>query len=185
MGTIRLLFVPHAVMPTDFEPSRELIASAMAGSEEARDELCRLLGERVKRHVRRFARNDEAARDLSQDVWLKVFKCLHTYDGRGKFGGWIMSIATNTCINSVKSGKRSATVPLDCDLPIPPELSPELLLLGLAEEDQFIARRLFEGDTPAEIAVMSVKSADHVYRRIREHIRPHLVSAARGRVLGS
>ena len=43
-------------------------------------------------------RND--ADDLSQEIFLKVYRFLHKFRGRSKFFTWLYRITVNTCINS-------------------------------------------------------------------------------------
>lgn len=46
-----------------------------------------------------FAKNEEEAKDLTQDVFLKLFIKLHTYKGRSKFSTWLYSFTYNFCVN--------------------------------------------------------------------------------------
>lgn len=48
-----------------------------------------------------FAGNDEEAKDLTQDVFLKVFTKLSTFKGTAKFSSWLYSLTYNFCVNYV------------------------------------------------------------------------------------
>lgn len=48
--------------------------------------------------------NREDAEDVSQEVFVKVFRSLHKFRGDSKFGTWIYRITVNTCY-SLKSKK--------------------------------------------------------------------------------
>jgi RNA polymerase sigma-70 factor (ECF subfamily) len=50
-------------------------------------------------------RNDEEARDVVQETFLRVFRALGTYDQKRKFSTWILRIATNLCIDRYRRRK--------------------------------------------------------------------------------
>lgn len=61
-----------------------------------------------------FAGEIETARDLAQDVFVRVYESLDSYDGQRPFRSWFMSIARNICIDFYR--KRKRYVPTD---PVP------------------------------------------------------------------
>ena len=74
-----------------------------------RDKNPDLYGEIVKRYRRklfaylyRLIGQKEEAEDLLQDVFIKVFKNLHSYDAERKFSSWIYRIAHNEAVNRIK-----------------------------------------------------------------------------------
>ena len=50
----------------------------------------------------RMVRNDEDARDLAQEVFIKVFRLLDRYDEQYAFSSWLFRIATNHCIDHLR-----------------------------------------------------------------------------------
>jgi RNA polymerase sigma-70 factor (ECF subfamily) len=54
----------------------------------------------------RFFRQRSAVEEAAQDVFLKAFTQLGSYEGRGSMEGWLTRIATNTCLNIIRSAKR-------------------------------------------------------------------------------
>lgn len=44
--------------------------------------------------------------EAAQEVFLKAFTQLDSYEGRGSMEGWLTRIATNTCLNIVRGAKR-------------------------------------------------------------------------------
>ena len=46
----------------------------------------------------RFAKNEEDAKDILQETFIKVFDKLNTFQDTGSFEGWIRKIAVNTAI---------------------------------------------------------------------------------------
>lgn len=54
----------------------------------------------------KILKDKEAARDMTQDVMLKVFQKLDQYKGNASFGGWLRTITYNACIDSIRRGSR-------------------------------------------------------------------------------
>ena len=44
--------------------------------------------------------------EAAQEVFLKAYTQLGSYEGRGSMEGWLTKIATNTCLNIVRGEKR-------------------------------------------------------------------------------
>jgi RNA polymerase sigma-70 factor (ECF subfamily) len=82
------------------------------GDETVFEEVVNRYSRRVYELCYRILRNEEEARDMAQEVFVRV------YEKRGKFGGrsalytWIYRIATNMCLTRLKKFKVQ-TVPLD------------------------------------------------------------------------
>jgi len=62
------------------------------------------------------------AEDLTQDVFLKLYKSLDTFDRRANFQTWLISVSRNLCIDHYRSvRKERETISRDVDAS---ELSP-------------------------------------------------------------
>lgn len=46
-----------------------------------------------------FVKNEEEAKDLTQDVFLKLYMKLNTYKANAKFSTWLYSFTYNFCVN--------------------------------------------------------------------------------------
>jgi len=84
----------------------DLARQAGSGDELAFEEIVRRYGPRVFRIAGRFFRQRSAVEEISQEVFLRAYTQLGTYEGRGSFEGWISRIATNTCLNEIRKAKR-------------------------------------------------------------------------------
>ena len=51
----------------------------------------------------KFVGRHEEAEDLTQDIFLKVFKSLGTFDRRANFQTWLISVSRNLCIDHYRS----------------------------------------------------------------------------------
>jgi RNA polymerase sigma-70 factor (ECF subfamily) len=79
---------------------------ARGGDESAFAEIVRRYSPRVFRVGSRFFRRRAEVEEASQEVFLKAFTQLDSYEGRGSLEGWLTRIATNTCLNMLRSAKR-------------------------------------------------------------------------------
>ena len=52
-----------------------------------------------------FARSEDEAEDLTQDVFLMLFVKLNSFQGRSKFSSWLYSFTYNFCVNYVNRNK--------------------------------------------------------------------------------
>ena len=59
----------------------------------------------------KFVGRHEQAEDLRQDIFLKIFKSLDTFDRRANFSTWLVSVSRNLCIDHYRSvRKERATI---------------------------------------------------------------------------
>ena len=64
----------------------------------------------------KFVGKHDEAEDLTQDIFLKIFKALATFDRRANFQTWIVSISRNMCIDHYRSvRKERQTIARDVD----------------------------------------------------------------------
>jgi RNA polymerase sigma-70 factor (ECF subfamily) len=54
----------------------------------------------------KFVGKHDEAEDLTQDIFLKIFKALKTFDRRANFQTWIISISRNLCIDHYRSVRK-------------------------------------------------------------------------------
>lgn len=59
-------------------------------------------GEKVYRKCFSFVRHEDEAKDLTQDIFLKLFLKLETYRGEAKFSTWLYSFTYNSLVKYVK-----------------------------------------------------------------------------------
>ena len=70
------------------------------------DEIYRQYGGRVLTMVYRMTLDEETARDLTQDIFVKVYDTLDRFDGRSQVYTWIYRIAVNHVLNHLRYAKR-------------------------------------------------------------------------------
>jgi RNA polymerase sigma-70 factor, ECF subfamily len=84
----------------------ELARTARDGDESAFAEIMRRYSPRVFHYASRFFRQRNLIEDAAQEVFLKAFTELDSFEGRGSMEGWLTRITTNTCLNMLRSSKR-------------------------------------------------------------------------------
>ena len=84
----------------------ELARRAREGDESAFEEIMRRYSPRVFRFAGKFFHERSLVEEAAQEVFLKAFTELGSYEGRGSMEGWLTRITTNTCLNLLRSSKR-------------------------------------------------------------------------------
>ena len=70
----------------------------------------RLYWRKVFNIAYKFVGRHDEAEDLTQDVFLKLFKSLATFDRRANFSTWLISVSRNLCIDHYRSVRREHDV---------------------------------------------------------------------------
>jgi RNA polymerase sigma-70 factor, ECF subfamily len=80
----------------------DLVASAIAGREDSFEELVRRYQRPISAYVYRMVGDYDAALDLTQEVFIKVYGSLARYRPEYKFSTWIYKIAHNASIDHLR-----------------------------------------------------------------------------------
>jgi RNA polymerase sigma-70 factor (ECF subfamily) len=91
---------PDVSLPEEVE--QKLIERLRARDERAFNELVSTYGRRVSGLVLRMLGNRAEAEDLTQEVFVQVFKAIGSFRGESKLSTWIYRIAVNLCKNRSK-----------------------------------------------------------------------------------
>ncbi len=83
-----------------------LIQRCLAGEQDAWADIVRQYRRRVYSVAYKFTGNHEEAEDLTQDIFIKVFRALHTFDRRANFQTWLISVSRNMCIDHYRSVRK-------------------------------------------------------------------------------
>jgi len=112
----------------------DLARHAQDGDESAFAEIVRRYSPRVFSVASRFFRQRSLVEEAAQEVFLKAFTQLGSFEGRGSLEGWLTRIATNTCLNMLRGSKRR----------------PELTVSDLSEEeDRWLEQQMAEIEQPS------------------------------------
>ena len=84
----------------------EKIRQAQQGNHAAFRYLVSLYDERITKLIYSIVQNQSDTEDLYQDIFLKVWKQIHTFQFRSDFYSWLYRVAVNTCYNFHASHRR-------------------------------------------------------------------------------
>jgi RNA polymerase sigma-70 factor (ECF subfamily) len=90
----------------DSIPSEELMAKTAEGDEYAFEALVCRHQASVLNLIYRHIGNRTMARDLAQEVFIRVWRAAKSYKPKAKFTTWVYRIASTLCLNELKSAGR-------------------------------------------------------------------------------
>jgi RNA polymerase sigma-70 factor (ECF subfamily) len=98
------------------DPIESLIQRCLKGDQAAWDLIVRQYWRKVFNVAYKFVGKHDEAEDLAQDIFLKIFKSLDTFDSRANFQTWLISVSRNLCIDHYRSvRKERETIDRDVD----------------------------------------------------------------------
>ena len=86
-------------------PEGELLALARAGNEEAFTTLVRQNSPMIYKISRRVLKNHEDAEDALQNVLIKAYQRLDTFDGHSRFSTWLFRVAFNEALMTIRRNR--------------------------------------------------------------------------------
>lgn len=114
---------------------QEMAAAAARGDDAAFTALVRTHADAVYGHALRFFGDPQTAEDATQEVFIKVFRTISSFDGRARLSTWLYRVTRNVCLDLVRSGRRtpSPVDPLTLE-PIPAADFADDVVFGAAME---------------------------------------------------
>src|SRR5689334_19666116 len=91
----------------------ELIVAAQEGDREAFDELVRQTFVDTFTLACRLTGNEEDARDVVQDAYLRAWRAIGKFRGEAQFSTWMYRITANASATHLRKRHRHRTEPLD------------------------------------------------------------------------
>jgi RNA polymerase sigma-70 factor, ECF subfamily len=153
------------------KPDEEVIAEVLAGQTDSFSELAGRHRQRVERLCRRFFSDEEMARDIAQESFIRAFTALATYRAEMPFGGWLRAIVVNLCYDELRRRRRRPEE-LVGDFSAPEVQWMQLVngatpeqIVGEAEERREsynLAHRLLDTLKPEDRMVMVLKESEEL-----------------------
>src|SRR6202790_2437493 len=152
-----------------------VIERCLQGDQSAWDVIVRQHWRKVFNVAYKFVGKHDEAEDLAQDIFLKVFKSLDTFDRRANFQTWLVSVSRNLCIDHYRSvRKERETINRDVDAgelsPASPDESP---VAAIEQRDRVILLRQALAALPASLrtAVLMRDIQEMSYQEIADTLR--------------
>jgi RNA polymerase sigma-70 factor (ECF subfamily) len=127
----------------------ELIEMVKKGDKEAFGIVVDRYLPKIKRYAKKFIFNREDIDDLVQDVFLKAYANVFSFDSDKKFSPWVYRIAHNEFVNAIKKKMREKFFSVDFDTFFPHLESKENLEEDLDRvfDEKFLDENLSKLDT--------------------------------------
>ncbi len=170
---------------TDSTALADLVRQAQQGRDEAQRALIARYQQRMAGFVYAITSRSDSVEDLTQVVFIKMFRALDRLEDPEHFEAWLFRLARNSCIDHLRREKwRRFFTPIETEHEIIPETSSTVdaaeldalrhALQQLKPKDRVLLALAQEGRSQAEMAaitrttVAAVKARLH---RAREQLR--------------
>ncbi len=97
------------------ESDEEVAKAVQEGDGELFGELITRYEEKLKRYARRFLAREDEVEDLVQDVFIKSYTNIKSFNPELRFSPWIYRVAHNTFVNELKRKERYGSTIFDTD----------------------------------------------------------------------
>jgi RNA polymerase sigma-70 factor (ECF subfamily) len=84
----------------------DLVQRCLDGDTAAWDTLVRIYWKRVFNIAYKFVAQYDEAEDLTQEIFVKLFRALPTFDRRASFDTWLTRVSRNLCIDRYRRRRR-------------------------------------------------------------------------------
>jgi len=152
-----------------------LIEQCLSGDQVAWDTIVRQNWRKVFNVAYKFVGKHDEAEDLTQDIFLKIFRSLDTFDRRANFQTWLISVSRNLCIDHYRSvRKERETIDRGVDAsdlsPATPEPGP---IAALEQRDRVVLLRQAMAALPETLrtAVLLRDIQELSYQEIADKLR--------------
>ena len=110
----------------DDQHTGELVRRCVAGEASAWEEVVRLHNRRIYNLCYRFTNSPDAAEDLTQEVFIRVYRTINTYHAeKGAFTTWLTALTRNLLVDHFRRGRQDrATDSIDATVTDDPESPP-------------------------------------------------------------
>ena len=163
--------IPPSEAPREIEA---IIQRCLQGDELAWNTIVQQYRRKVFNVAYKFVGRHEEAEDLTQDIFIKIFKSLGTFDRRANFQTWLISVSRNLCIDHYRSVRQERQA-IDRQID-PNELSPVAHepgpIAAIEQQDRVLLLREALGALPESLrkAVLMRDIQELTYQEIADKL---------------
>src|SRR5438093_1396640 len=160
---------------TTGDVTEALIRRCLRGDQAAWESIVRQYWRKVFNIAYKFVGKHDEAEDLAQEIFLRIFKSLDTFDRRANFQTWLISVSRNLCIDHYRSVRKEREV-IDRDVDAN-ELSPISRepgqMAALEQRDRVVLLRQALAELPDTLrtAVLMRDIREMSYQEIADALR--------------
>ena len=118
----------------------DLIVQAQKGDQSAFEELVYRYDRNVLSIAMRYALNEDDAKDLYQEVFIRVYRGLKNFRFQSEFSTWLFRITTNVCLTYKSRSKEHLKISISNNYN------------SDDEEDKTMQELIYDGSSPEEIS---------------------------------
>lgn len=134
---------------------KKIIEGCLRNDRRSQEELFKLFYGKMLPVCMRYMPDRDAAQEVLQEGFIKVFEKLGAFDFKGSFEGWIRRIIANTAIDAIRKSKKD------------PYLTDNDNDFKLGASDPMVEREEVEfTDLKAEIAMEAIQKLSPAYRTV-------------------
>ncbi len=111
----------------------DIIKGCKSGSREMQGKLYRMYASRLFGICMYYSKDQTEAEDILHDGFMKIFRHIGQYEGKGSFEGWMKRIMINTALEKLR--KQNILIPVGDIYEFREEISEETLLPDISEKD--------------------------------------------------
>ena len=142
------------------EEELEIVIKVRSGDANAFEALVLEHEKKVYNLALRMVGNEEDARDMAQEAFIRAFSSLDSFRGDSKFSVWLYRLTSNVCIDLLRSRGRRQTVSLTIDDDESDAAELEI------PDDRFSPERAFERAETRENVKRGLDTLSPEYRQI-------------------
>ena len=142
------------------EQEAQIVQQVLQGDVNAFEDLVTEYEKNVYSLTLRMTGNAEDAADMTQETFIKAYNSLSAFRGDSKFSVWLYRIATNVCLDFLRSRSRKPTVSLSME-----DDDGEEVELDIADDSQS-PERLLERGLTRDAVRRGLKALSAEYRQI-------------------
>jgi RNA polymerase sigma-70 factor, ECF subfamily len=105
-------------MTTDQKAEEEILARKLIeGNVEAFDRFVEIYQKKIYALAYNMTHNQMDAQDVTQEVFLTIFRKVHTFQGKSAFSSWVYRVALNAVYMKLRSKKKDQSISVEDAFP--------------------------------------------------------------------